>query len=385
MNSTKNQGRSVIVQKIRLDGAQAFQWPTEEPFLFCVHHKDQYPSGDGQLALRSEHWIGRNRGQDFEEKNGFRTYHGDSVPGFPVHPHRGFETVTIVRKGFVDHADSLGAAGRYGEGDVQWMTAGSGVQHSEMFPLIYEHKENFVELFQIWLNLPKVNKLAEPYFKMLWSEDIPRLLLDNQGQIQSADSSVKTISKKESLEFKWSQRGLTEIQLIAGSIEKVKAVEPPPNSWAHDEKNSVNIFLVKMSPGGILRRDSVEENIHRWFYFFEGKSIDISGEKLDQHTAGSLQSRTPIEIENTSDSVIEFLWLEARGIQEPISQYGPFVMNDRSEIQKAFSDYQRTQFGGWPWPRPDMVHGGSLKNDLETVQRFARFPDGRLENPKERS
>ena len=112
-----------------------FPWQTPDPFLFCVHHDDAYPAGNEQLGPAAS-LAGRDIGQDFEGNDGWRMYHGDVVPGFPQHPHRGFETVTIVRRGLIDHSDSLGAAARFGGGDVQWLTAGGGIVHSEMFPLL---------------------------------------------------------------------------------------------------------------------------------------------------------------------------------------------------------------------------------------------------------
>ncbi|MFZ9014681.1 MAG: pirin family protein, partial [Alphaproteobacteria bacterium] len=110
-------------------------WPTLDPFLFCVHHDDNYPAGDGEMRPKAS-LEGRSIGHDFGGKDGWSMYHGDTVPGFPQHPHRGFETVTVARQGYIDHSDSLGAAARFGEGDLQWMTAGRGVVHSEMFPLL---------------------------------------------------------------------------------------------------------------------------------------------------------------------------------------------------------------------------------------------------------
>jgi redox-sensitive bicupin YhaK (pirin superfamily) len=130
-----------------------FTWETSDPFLFCVHHNDHYPAGNDQLGPAAS-LKGRNLGQDFTARDGWRMYHGETIPGFPAHPHRGFETVTVVLKGLVDHSDSHGASGRYGNGDVQWMTAGAGLQHSEMFPLLDKNNPNPLELFQIWLNLP---------------------------------------------------------------------------------------------------------------------------------------------------------------------------------------------------------------------------------------
>ena len=136
-----------------------FQWETNNPFLFCVHHLDHYPKGSEELGPAAS-LAGRDLGQDFTIKDGWRMYHGTKIPGFPVHPHRGFETVTVVLNGYVDHADSMGAAGRYGNGDVQWMTAGGGMQHAEMFPLLKTDAENPLELFQIWLNLPAKSKFV---------------------------------------------------------------------------------------------------------------------------------------------------------------------------------------------------------------------------------
>src|SRR5215218_9825354 len=169
-------------------------WRTPSPFLFCVHHDDQFPPGNEHFGPAAS-LEGRDLGQDFEGKDGWRMYHGETIPGFPHHPHRGFETVTIVREGLLDHADSLGAAARFGGGDVQWLTAGKGILHSEMFPLLKRDEPNPAELFQIWLNLPRKNKLVEPYFSMLWSERIPRQTFRDEGG------------------------GTTEVVVVAGTLE----------------------------------------------------------------------------------------------------------------------------------------------------------------------
>jgi redox-sensitive bicupin YhaK (pirin superfamily) len=118
--------------------------------------------GDGKMQAPR-----RGNGADFDPRSPYRMYHGDRIPGFPQHPHRGFETVTATMEGTIDHTDSVGNAGRYGHGDLQWMTAGKGVVHGEMFPLVNDKSPNTLRLFQIWLNLPRVNKMVDPAFAMV--------------------------------------------------------------------------------------------------------------------------------------------------------------------------------------------------------------------------
>lgn len=322
-----------------------FQWPTLDPFLFCVHHFDHYPAGNKNLGLDKKFFQGRNMGSDFEVKDGFRIYHGEEIPGFPVHPHRGFETITIVRKGLVDHADSLGCAGRYGEGDVQWMTAGAGVQHSEMFPLLHEDKENTLELFQIWLNLPAKNKMVNPDFKMIWSNTIPRIQSPN-----------------------------CEITLISGAYEGKEYYSAPKNSWASDKNNEVNILLVKLNKNGEFKYPKATKNKNRMLYFFEGPTITLNQQSITAKQALQLDSSQDLLIQ--SESTVEFLILDAMPISEPVAQHGPFVMNSREEIMQAFNDYQKTQFGGWKWPRRDMIHGS-----LKERSKFALYPNGKSETP----
>src|SRR5262245_3501557 len=159
-----------------------FPWATVDPFLFCVHHDDAYPAGNDRLGPVAS-LVGREIGQDFSGKDGWSMYHGAVVPGFPQHPHRGFETVTLVRRGFIDHSDSLGATARFGRGDAQWLTAGAGISHCEMFPLLQRDEPNPVELFQIWLNLAGSDKLQAPHFAMFWSENIPtKVFTDSAGR-----------------------------------------------------------------------------------------------------------------------------------------------------------------------------------------------------------
>jgi hypothetical protein len=320
-----------------------FPWVTQDPFLFCVHHLDFYPSGNDKLGPDAS-LAGRNIGNDFVIKDGWRMYHGDTIPGFPAHPHRGFETVTFVLQGLVDHSDSNGAAGRYGNGDIQWMTAGSGLQHSEMFPLLKNDEENTCELFQIWLNLPAASKFVTPSYKMLWSESIPKL-------------KVRDINKKN-----------IEIELAAGKYESFSAPEPTPDSWAANPENEVNIWQIKLEEYATWQIPVAVGKVNRSLYFFEGETIKIESSIIQLNHVIELDANSDISLKN-GDKPARLLLLQGKPIDEPVAQYGPFVMNNMTEIEQAFSDYRKTQFGGWPWPRTDMVHG-------KERGRFASFDNG---------
>jgi quercetin 2,3-dioxygenase len=336
-----------VLQRVPL----GFQWPTAEPFLFCVHHLDHYPAGDDRLGPAAS-LAGRDIGQDFAGVDGWRMYHGDVVPGFPQHPHRGFETITYVRRGLVDHSDSMGAAARYGRGDVQWMTAGRGVQHAEMFPLLDTSGPNTLELFQIWLNLPAADKMVEPHFTMLWDHDIPRIVHTDE-------------------------RGATvEITVIAGELEGHVPPAPPPASWASRSEADVAIWHVRLDPGTrwSLPRASNRDAL-RILYVFDGPGLMLDGdESVEGSTGAVVRCDEALDIAHPTShgAPTEILMLQARPIGEPVAQYGPFVMNTEAEIRQAFADYQRTQFGGWSWPSADPVHGTD-------PGRFARHADGHEE------
>ena len=320
-----------------------FQWQGLDPFIFTMHHLDMYPEGNDEQgpvdALQ-----GRNIGSDFSGIDGWSMYHGARVPGFPQHPHRGFETVTVVRRGYVDHSDSLGATARYGGGDVQWLTTGSGIQHAEMFPLIRNDRDNPLELFQIWLNLPPESKMVPAYFRMLWSEEIPT--------VEPAPG--------------------VSVDVIAGSLEGDVAPAAPPDSWASNAQGDMSIWLIRMEAGAAWTMPAASSGLNRMLHFFDGPAATIAGTSVGPKTGIQLQSDEAVPIQ-AGDAPIEFLLLQGRPIGAPVFQLGPFVMNTPEELQQAFEDYRRTGFGGWPWSAPDPVHA-------RTDGRFALHADGTVEH-----
>ena len=332
---------SPILQRLPLGN----QWPCIDPFLFCAHHNDAYPAGDGALGVQAVELEDRPMGSDFSGKDGFSMYHGDHVPGFPGHPHRGFETVTLVREGLIDHADSLGAAARFGGGDVQWVTAGAGIMHSEMFPLLHTDRSNPLELFQIWLNLPARSKFVPPAFKMLWAEQIPHY-----------------------------RHGGSTASVIAGALYPVDGsatitpVAPPPDSWGAQHEADLALWLLRLEPGARWTLPAAQgPQTRRMLYWFVGDALQLEGEDLGAHAALQVEAGRDLALVNTGDEVAELLLLQGRPLGEPVVQYGPFVMNTQQQIMQAMQDFRRTQFGGWPWDSQAPVHGA-------TPRRFARHP-----------
>lgn len=325
-----------------------FQLEVLNPYILCAHHKDMFPKGDGNMG--PSYFIpNRVVGSDFNANAPWRMYHGSTIPGFPVHPHRGFETVTIMMEGYADHFDSKGSKGRYGQGDVQWMTAGAGVQHSEMFPLLSDTEDNPMHLFQIWLNLPAKDKFAKPDYKMMWNEQIPVVEETSEG-------------KKVS------------IRVIAGKYKETKAIAPLPSSWAHDPNNHVSIWLIDMDADTSFQIPAVSPTLNRGLYYYQGDTIQIENKDISESHSVILDGNEVITIQN-GKSKSRLLLLEGEPINEPVAAHGPFVMNTREELMQAFMDYERTQFGGWPWSRQDPVN---KKED----GRFASYNNGeKIERP----
>jgi quercetin 2,3-dioxygenase len=320
-------------------------WPGIDPFIFTVHHVDHYPAGDDRLGPDRSLLHGRNIGADFSYRDGWSMYHGDHVPGFPQHPHRGFETVTVVRRGYVDHSDSLGATARYGEGDVQWLTTGGGIMHAEMFPLLDPQGDNPLELFQIWLNLPPRSKMVPAYFGMLWAEDIPK--------VEPAPG--------------------VRVEVFAGPWQGIAAPPaPPPDSWASQDGSHLGIWHITLQPEAEWVLPTAPASVNRMLHMVNGDTADAAGATMRPKVGVRLRADAEALIANRG-ATAQFLLLQGEPIGAPVFQMGPFVMNTPEELQQAFVDYRRTQFGGWPWSSPSPVHA-------RDEGRFALHADGKVEH-----
>jgi redox-sensitive bicupin YhaK (pirin superfamily) len=232
--------------------------------------------------------------------------------GAPDHPHRGFETVTYVLAGENEHRDSFGNADVLRPGDVQWMTAGGGVIHSEM-PTTRFHREGGVqEGFQIWVNLPATDKMMTPRYQTLRASDIPRA--------SSADGRVA-------------------VRVIAG--------EALDSAARIDTRVPIQMLHFTIQPGGALTQ-SIPAEQNGLIYVFKG-AAQIGSEKREvrEGQAALLESGDSVEIavDAAARGEAELLLLSGKPLNEPVARYGPFVMNTRSEIMDAVLDFQAGRLG----------------------------------------
>ncbi len=235
---------------------------------------------------------------------------GEAV-GAPAHPHRGFETVTYMLKGTFEHRDSAGHAGSIEPGDVQWMTAGSGVVHSEMPSKAIMEQGGDVHGFQIWLNLPKASKMTSPRYQEVPREQIPEAV---------------------------SEDGLAKVRVIAGEALGVSAVI--------DTHTPIVYQHWILEPGAkVLQPMSSDHNA--LLYVFNGGEIETNGESVVDAEMVVLANGDTVEMQVSADAeqAAEVLLLAGKPLKEPVARYGPFVMNSMEEINQAILDYQAGKMG----------------------------------------
>lgn len=233
--------------------------------------------------------------------------------GFPDHPHRGFETVTYMLSGDFEHRDSFGHHGVLTGGDVQWMTAGSGLVHSETPARSMVENGGRLEGFQIWVNLPARDKMKAPRYQELSGAKIPTA--------RSAD-------------------GLVEVKVIAGCALGVKGgVETHiPIEYLH----------VRLQAGATFTQ-ALPATLNAMAYVFEGE-VSVEGKKVPQFHVGEIAANGD-SVTFTATEPAELLLLAAQPIKEPVARYGPFVMNTAAELQQAFDDYRQGKMGTIPAAR----------------------------------
>lgn len=233
--------------------------------------------------------------------------------GAPDHPHRGFETVTYMLSGDMEHKDSSGRAGRLKSGDVQWMTAGAGVVHAEMPSLEFQRNGGRMHGFQLWVNLPRRDKMITPRYQEIPGAKIPK--------VTSSD-------------------GLVSVTVIAGEAMGQKAVI---------ETRTPIIYLhFRLEPGGVVTQP-VSPDYNTFAYVVDGAGLF----GLEREGAGDGQmvlfasDGDEVRIENPADAntTLEVLLIAGVPLNEPIARYGPFVMNTAVEIHQAFEDYRSGLMG----------------------------------------
>ncbi len=233
----------------------------------------------------------------------------DYLGGFPPHPHRGFETITYMLNGKMEHRDHLGNVGLLNDGDVQWMTAASGVIHSEM----PQQTEGLMRGFQLWLNLPASGKMAPAEYQDVAAARMPVFHSDTLGIVAIAGQA----------------RLAGEDQPLAGYFERPQT---QPLLWD-----------VRMVPGGELTVD-LATSLNVMIYVYEG-AVDIAGTVVQRQQLARLGAGDGLQAKSSGDSPARMLLIAGVPLKEPIVQYGPFVMNSSEEIEQAIRDYKEGRLG----------------------------------------
>lgn len=228
----------------------------------------------------------------------------DYEAGFPLHPHRGIETVTYVLTGEVDHRDTLGNSGSIGAGDVQWMTAGGGIMHEEM-PQV---RPEGIDGFQLWVNLPAKLKMTQPKYQGIGSAEIPQVNVD----------------------------GGAVVRVITGTTANTKG---PVSGIAADPT-----YLDVSLPARSSFKQQIAEGHSAFAYVFEGEAAFDADQRSVSHTRLVVFGDGDYVEVNTDESAVRFLLVSGKPLNEPIARYGPFVMNTREEIEQALKDLRRGTF-----------------------------------------
>lgn len=231
----------------------------------------------------------------------------DYVAGFPNHPHRGFETITYMITGRMRHRDSAGNEGLLQNGGVQWMTAASGVIHSEL----PEQEDGVMEGFQLWLNLPAKDKMNDPWYKDFQSEDLPKYTTEDG----------------------------VDVTVIAGTSHGIEG--------AVTREITEPTYLDIRLPAGTSFSQAIPAD-HNAFAFVYRGTVDIEGETVPTKNMAILKNDTDTDgVTITADSQedTKVILITGRPLREPIVQYGPFVMNSQEEIMQAVNDFQSGKFG----------------------------------------
>ncbi|MCA0241312.1 MAG: pirin family protein [Proteobacteria bacterium] len=235
--------------------------------------------------------------------------------GVGEHPHRGFETVTIVYQGEVEHRDSTGAGGRIGPGDVQWMTAGSGILHSEFHSKAFSAQGGTLEMVQLWVNLPARDKIAAPRYQTLACADIPVLALrDEQGQPAGS------------------------LRVIAGQALGRRG---PARTFT-----PVDVWDLRLAPGRSVELD-LPEGRNVSVVLLRG-AVRVNGTALEREATLALLDRGGQRVRLEASDHATVLLLSGEPIEEPLVGHGPFVMNSREQIEQAYADFRDGRFGRMP-------------------------------------